>query len=33
MNINEKVKNYGKMMKTFSDAFTCYYTIYVIQFG
>ena len=27
MNINEKVKNCGKMMKTFSDAFTCSYTI------
>ena len=33
MNIHEKVKNYGKMMKTFSDAFTCSYTIWVIQFG
>ena len=32
MNINENVKNCGKMMKAFSGAFTCSYTILVIQF-
>ena len=32
MNINVKVKNYGEMAKTFSDAFTCSYTLSLIQF-